>query len=194
MTQATSDPLALGRRTGLPDALRVLLEDYPRAGWENDPGYEGLLRFWLDRHMMFRRLLGTMKSKTEALLDAKMDPMSYGGRMSRYGGMFVNELHGHHQIEDAHYFPAMAAQDKRIEAGFAILDKDHHAIDGHLNAFITQANDALGALQDDKRRLTAAGGFHAGLSDLEGILDRHLIDEEELVVPLVLKYGAGFLG
>ena len=51
--------LALADRKKLPDALRVLLEDYPRDGWELDPGFDGLVRFWLDRHLMFRRLMST---------------------------------------------------------------------------------------------------------------------------------------
>ena len=50
------DDLALGVRAGLPDALRVLLADYPREGWESHPHFTGLVRFWLDRHLMFRPL------------------------------------------------------------------------------------------------------------------------------------------
>ena len=30
--------LALSQRSGLPDALRVLLAEYPRDIWESDPG------------------------------------------------------------------------------------------------------------------------------------------------------------
>ncbi|MEZ5800428.1 MAG: hypothetical protein R3D29_08090 [Nitratireductor sp.] len=29
----------------------------------------------------------------------------YGNRLYRYASMFINNLHGHHQIEDGHYFP-----------------------------------------------------------------------------------------
>jgi len=48
----------LRHRKGLPDALRVLLEQYPRALWESHQNFDGLTRFWLERHLMFRRALG----------------------------------------------------------------------------------------------------------------------------------------
>lgn len=52
--------LDLDLRTGLPDALRVLLKEFPRDGWDDHPGIEGLVRFWLDRHMMFRRIIARL--------------------------------------------------------------------------------------------------------------------------------------
>ena len=86
------DNLALAERDRLPDALRVLLAEYPRDTWEADPGFDGLIRFWLDRHLMFRRLMTELRSGTEALMDRKMDDQRYVALTSRYGGMFVNGL------------------------------------------------------------------------------------------------------
>ena len=138
-SNVTTD-LALASRDGLPDALRVLLAEYPRAIWETDPGFDGLIRFWLDRHMMFRRVMVDMQEDARRLVDAKVEPAQYASRLSRYGGMFVNGLHEHHTIEDTHYFPKLSTKDPRIAGGFAILDKDHHDIDEHLNAFVASAN------------------------------------------------------
>ena len=39
--------LSLARRDGLPDALRVLLAEYPREAWESHPNLTALMRFWL---------------------------------------------------------------------------------------------------------------------------------------------------
>jgi len=181
--------LTLASREGLPDALRVLLAEYPRISWEADPNFDGLVRFWLDRHMMFRRLVGDMLNDARHLVDGQLTPQNYASRLSRYGGMFVNGLHEHHTIEDTHYFPKLATKDPRIAGGFAILDKDHHDIDEHLNAFVASAN---GILQTrDKREVmqTLVGRFEAELSGLERLLDRHLNDEEELIVPVILKFG-----
>ena len=50
----------LDRRTGLPDALCVLLRDYPRDLWQSHAQFDGLIRFWLDRHALFRTLLGRL--------------------------------------------------------------------------------------------------------------------------------------
>ena len=189
-TSPMQPTLALDLRKGLPDALRVLLAEYPRSGWEADPGYAGLIQFWLDRHMMFRRILEALQERTEARQDGKLDPAQFRQQLARLGGTFVQELHGHHSIEDMHYFPVLAQKDSRIADGFALLDRDHHALDGHLNRFVEKANEALQAKDADKR---AIGSFHKELGHLDGLLDRHLIDEEELVVPVILKYGANGL-
>lgn len=182
--------LDLPRRTGLPDALQVLLRDYPRDGWRDDPGFNTLIAFWLDRHMMFRRLMAEMRKGTELLLDRQMAEDRFGAMVSRYGGMFVQQLHGHHMIEDQHYFPKLVAKDARIEKGFAILDKDHHALDGYLAGFVDSANAVLGQQGDRTKLQDAAGLFKGELARLEGLLDRHLVDEEDLIVPVILRYGA----
>tara|TARA_B110000503_G_scaffold31596_1_gene51087 strand:- start:2423 stop:2554 length:132 start_codon:yes stop_codon:yes gene_type:complete len=38
------------------------------------------------------------------------------------------------------------------------------------------------------------GKFEADLTQLEKLLDRHLNDEEELIVPVILKFGAPNMG
>lgn len=181
--------LALETRSGLPDALRVLVNDYPREAWEADPNFSGLIRFWLDRHLLFRRLVSTMVSETEQTLDAAMDERRYGAHLSRYGSMFVGELHGHHSIEDMHYFPVMKTLDKHVAEGFDILDRDHHAIDGHLAAFAEAANKALRQIAEGTPAKDSIAVFLGDLKRVEGFLNRHLVDEEELVVPVLLKYA-----
>ena len=181
--------LALETRAGLPEALRVLLQDYPREAWESDPHFSGLIRFWLDRHLMFRRLVATMRTEAEQALDRAMEERVFGAHLSRYGSMFIGELHGHHSIEDAHYFPVMKTLDSRIERGFDILDHDHHAIDRHLGEFTDVANRALSSIAESKPATDEIAAFRKWLVRVEGFLDRHLVDEEELVVPVLLKYA-----
>jgi len=184
------DPaLSLSTRDGLPEALQVLLAAYPRDGWTRDPGFDGLIQFWLDRHMMFRRLLDEMETLTATLLDHRLDQKRFAAGLSRYGGMFVNGLHEHHTVEDTYYFPKLVQHDPRIARGFEMLDADHHALDAQLASFVTAANAALGpedraALQD------AAGAFHKELALIGGLINRHLLDEEDLIVPVLLKFGS----
>ncbi|WP_231700965.1 hemerythrin domain-containing protein [Aliiruegeria sabulilitoris] len=180
----------LGERDGLPDALSVLLKEYPREIWETSPGFNGLVRFWLDRHMMFRRLLGMLTTETEKRLDQNTDPKEFKARVSRFGSLLVGELHGHHNIEDAHYFPVLAKKDPRITRGFDILDRDHHALDDILNRYVEAANAVINANEGSTREI---GMFLQETRGLELLLSRHLIDEEELVVPIILKHGAGGL-
>jgi iron-sulfur cluster repair protein YtfE (RIC family) len=186
--------LDLDAREGLPDALRVLLAEHPRAGWQADPSFGGLVAFWLDRHLGFRRLTGLMRQEAELLLDRRADPAAFGPRLSRLGSHFLRDIHGHHTIEDAHFFPLLSAKEGRLAAGFDMLEQDHHALDAHLGAFAEGANGALRSLDRPAELRTAAGRFLETLGRLDRFLDRHLVDEEDLVVPVILRHGEGFLG
>jgi hemerythrin-like domain-containing protein len=185
-----TDPtdLSLAARSALPDPLRVLLADYPREAWEADPGFSQLIRFWLDRHLMFRRLLDQMQGDAQAAIDGAIAAPDYQRRLARFGGMFVNDLHMHHQIEDTHYFPVLEAQDTRIAQGFAILDSDHHQIDAGLHGFAETANTALRLAPDAPGFRDSAADVLTAIDAIAPLLNRHLIDEEELVVPVLLKH------
>ncbi|MCU4651606.1 hemerythrin domain-containing protein [Roseibacterium sp. SDUM158016] len=186
-------PDSLDQRPGLPEPLRILLAAHPRESWQAHPQFHGLVSFWLERHMMFRQIMDHMSRETEAFLDGDRDPRGFAQGIARYGGLFVNQLHGHHQIEDHHYFPLLREKDARIERGFDLLDADHHALDGILNRFVGQANGAIeGAGGKDSR--APAGALRDGLADLSRLIGRHLEDEEDLIVPVILKHGADGLG
>lgn len=175
--------LALRTRKGLPDALRVLVAEYPRISWEHNPGLNDLIRFLLDRHLMSRRIVSEMKTAAQQMPDAKLTRLKFTSRLSRYGGMFVQGLHEHHTIEGTYYFPKLAQHDKRIEAGFDILDKDLHEIDAHLNTFVENANAWLNAHDNLTTMHKYTEKFEADLAQLERLRDRHLNDEEKLIVP-----------
>jgi hemerythrin-like domain-containing protein len=180
--------LSLETRPGLPEALRVLLRDYPREGWEADPNFDGLVSFWLGMHLHFRDALQGMTTDAEALLDGRLDRQAFAPRLARTGGAFVQHLHGHHGIEDDHYFPLLAARDVRLLRGFEILDRDHQALDLHIDAFVQDANAAIRGAREPEWR-TPAGRLHENLLRFSRFLDRHLVDEEELIVPVILRDG-----
>lgn len=182
------DDLDLIRRTGLPDALRVLVAELPRDEWEAHPAFRGLAAFWLDKHLMFRRLATILREETQARLDKALDPAAHAARVSRLGGMYLGELHGHHNVEDAHYFPLMAGLDSRVARGFELLDADHHALDALLAEFADRANAVIRAGAEGH---DAAGAFLDTVARMEGFVDRHLEDEEDIVVPLILRHGLG---
>jgi iron-sulfur cluster repair protein YtfE (RIC family) len=165
----------------LPDALRVLAEAYPRADWERHLHFGEMIRFWMQRHAMFRRLLALLKSDAKASLSGQMAAEDHARRLSHYGGTLLNELHGHHQIEDHHYFPRLIMLDARLETGFDLLEKDHVAMDGLLHGMAEGANAVLKGGE--------VGPFLDRLNRFDMSLDRHLTDEEEIVVPVVLQSG-----
>lgn len=180
-------PLPLETRTGLPDALRILVEQYPRDIWQAHDNFDGLVKFWMERHLMFRRLVTRMRDDIEQREARTLDPEQHIQRLARFGSMFVGELHMHHNIEDTQYFPVLQKMETRLVHGFEILDRDHHALDIHLEAFTQDANLLMKDTTDTDRQ--AIDVFHRRLERMEGFLDRHLTDEEELVVPVILKHG-----
>ncbi len=178
----------LANRKGLPDALRVLLEGLPRETWERHPNFDGLTRFWLQRHLMFRDVLGRLRTGSEAFLDRNADERRYAAETARYAGFLLNELHTHHNIEDHHYFPKLQSLDARLEHGFALLDADHHALDGHIHALADTTNAFLQRVGQAEAR-DRAGDLRQALGQFETFLDRHLTDEEDLIVPVILTYA-----
>ena len=192
-----ADPFDIDTRPGLPAALRTLVAEFPRPGWEAHPNFGGLVRFWLDRHLTFRRLTALLDTDTRALIDRSLDPRQFAARLSRFGGMLVGDLHGHHQIEDFQYFPLLARLEPGIARGFEMLETDHHALDARLAAFTEAANAVLRPAVDGAgyAALREGGAAFAGeLGALNRLLDRHLEDEEDLVVPVILRHGEGRLG
>ncbi|MDU8945091.1 hemerythrin domain-containing protein [Ovoidimarina sediminis] len=178
----------LHSRTALPPALRVLAETLPRADWEAHANFDGLTRFWMNRHLMFREVLDRMRTGTEARLDQGLDPQRHAAETQRYASFFLNELHGHHMIEDQHYFPQLMRLDKRLEAGFQLLDADHHALDADLHALAETVNGYLQgwSAPDAQDR---AGALLTHLQGFGVFLDRHLTDEEDLIVPIILTHA-----
>ena len=186
MTDGTYD---LQHRKTLPDALRVLLNDYPREDWESHTNFDGLTRFWLERHLMFRDLQARLQEETRAYLAGATAPQTFGGQAARMGGFLIQQLHGHHQIEDHHYFPVLARAEPRLERGFILLDADHHALDAELQALTEAFNDTLRPLSAGTPARDQAGRLEERLAGFGGFLDRHLSDEEELVVPVILHHA-----
>ncbi len=184
----TDTPKTLENRDGLPDALRILIEQYPRDLWEGHSNFDGMTRFWLSRHLEFRRALKMMQDDAQALL-GKGDTERLTNRLAHVGRFFVEALHGHHHIEDHHYFPIFIQTEPRLAAGFEILDKDHHTLHAHLDTLegMIGALAQPRAVAEDNSRMF--GRLEQVLGDFDRFMDRHLIDEEDLIVPIVLKYG-----
>ncbi len=179
--------MSLETRQGLPDALRILVNDYPRDLWQSHRNFDALTRFWLDRHLGFRAMLADIRQSTEAFLDGSVDHRRFAGQSSRAVGGLLGDLQGHHQIEDQHYFPLLAAAEPRLARGFDLLDADHQALDLHIHRMADATNAMLrhlAAASPDGR--TAAGALLTLTAGFDRFINRHLLDEEDLVVPVIL--------
>ncbi|WP_138469733.1 hemerythrin domain-containing protein [Poseidonocella sp. HB161398] len=182
-----ADDDSLSARPGLPDALRALVEDLPRSAWSAHPRFHGLAEFWIEKHLGFRRLSGLLRTDLQGFLDGNSAPEVMANRVWHHGGMLIGGLHDHHRVEDHHYFPEMLRLEPRLERGFGLLDGDHHALDPWLEQLSAEANAVIGASSDRDE----AARLLASLEAFEPFLLRHLEDEEDLIVPVILRHGMG---
>ncbi len=188
-----SAELELSRRTGWPEHLRLLLERYPREVWPSHANLGHTAQFWLQRHDMFRGLGQALRSGTNLFREGEVALPAFRSWMAPRLQHFLSDLHAHHQIEDLSYFPIMRTAEPRLIRGFEVLENDHVAIHGSIERLAHETNAFLG--EDDPDRLrTASDRFSdAGDALLSGLL-RHLDDEEDLIIPLILDRSEGGLG
>ena len=177
------------RTTDMPEEMRLLLNQYPRDSWEAHPGFAEKTQGWLRAHQMFRHLAERVRKDSEIMLDRNMDPDAFAARLSRYGGALVGNLHGHHGWEDHSYFPELSAADPRFDAGLELLEQDHADLDLVLDDFTRMANRAIKLTTlDPAQAYEETGKVLETAQTIEAFLERHLGDEEDLAVPIILHH------
>lgn len=192
---ADTETLALARRSGWPESLRVLLARFPREQWQGHANLGEMARFWLSRHAMFRELASMISDVEARFREGALSAAEFPRQLVPRLQFLLSQLEVHHQIEDLHYFPIFRAADTRLARGFDVLEDDHHAIHADMAATAETANALLRALGGDPDALTRCGEAYARSSGalLKGLI-RHLDDEEDLIVPLILERGERALG
>ncbi len=192
---ASQDEFDLLTRAGLPEDQRFLLQSYPREEWLQHPTIHGMAGFWLQRHDGFRDMGGVLTGAIADYREGRTDAEGFARFFAPRLNHFLGNLDGHHNIEDQHYFPIFAAAETRLKRGFDILDGDHHMIHEALERNAESANAFLGALRaDDDTRRRAADAYATENDRLVAMLMRHLDDEEDLIIPLILDRGDHELG
>lgn len=185
-----SDEFHLTTRSGLPDDLRFLVEKYPRQDWQAHDNIGGMASFWLQRHDMFREMGKMLTGGIGDYREGKLTAPEFAHWFAPRLNFFLGNLEGHHNVEDQHYFPAFARAESRLKRGFDILDHDHHLIHEALEANAEAANAFLRVLQEDEdRQRFAADAYADQNARLVVMLSRHLDDEEDLIIPLILDRG-----
>lgn len=187
--------LELDTRTGWPQDLRFLIDRYPRDMWQAHSNLGSMARFWLQRHDMFRELGGMLEQGTTSFREGEMSAPEFQDWFVPRLQFFLGQLHEHHNIEDHHYFPVFQAAEKRLARGFDVLEQDHETIHQALAANAESANRLLNDLQKNNDAGRFAADDYASVSDaLLSQLMRHLNDEEDLIIPLILDRGEAALG
>lgn len=192
---ADLDTLALARRSGWPEDLRVLVARYPREQWNAHPNLGEMARFWLSRHAMFRELSGAIERIAALFRAGKLPPEEFARQFVPRLQFMLDQLNLHHQIEDLHYFPLFRAADERLARGFDVLEGDHHHIHADMARTAEAATALLRSLQGGGDTMRRCSDNYADASGvlLKGLI-RHLDDEEDLIVPLILDRSEEALG
>lgn len=177
------------RTDEMPAEMHDLLSQYPRESWDAHPGFKDKTKHWLGAHRMFRQLSQLIRQDIEVYLDRQKDADAFAGRFGYYGDALVRNLHGHHGWEDHEYFPELSAADPRFNAGLEILETDHADLDKVLDDFVRTGNRTLKLTQlDQQAAFDEAGKLHETAGAIEAFLKRHLSDEEDLAVPIILHH------
>lgn len=184
--------LALTTRDGLPDELCSLLRRHPRESWPERAGWGDWAQFWLERHDIFRALDTALKEACQHLLDRTIDTERFRQWALPRLNMQIGHLDLHHQVEEFHIFPAFAAVEPSLERGYALLEADHAVIHPCLPR-LHEAGAALARSADDAAARRATADLLQELEALSPQLVRHLDDEEDLLLPVVLTYGEAAL-
>jgi hemerythrin HHE cation binding domain-containing protein len=173
----------------MPLEMQSLLRDYPREAWPDHPNFAQSIQNWLGAHTMFRQLGNISRANCEGFLDKSRSADDFAARLSHYGGLLVNNLHGHHTWEDRSYFPELRKADDRFDIGLEILEKDHQRLDGVLTRFIESGNRTIKLVNlDEAQAYDEAGVVLEATQEIEALLAQHLREEEELVVPILLHH------
>lgn len=183
----------LDRPAGWPPALRFLLERHPREAWAGDAALGALGRYWLERHASFRELIDMLGAATAEFQAGRMAPAEFRPWFAPRLQFFLSHLGGHHEVEDYHYFPLLRAAEPRLAAGFDLLAADHEAIHGAIVDTVEAANALLTAPPGADAERTAGERYAASSARLFAGLLRHLDDEEDLIIPLLLDRGEAAL-
>jgi hypothetical protein len=179
-------------RKGLPDELLELLRKYPRDQWADDSRLHGLAEGWLQRHNLFRELSVRIGGMTADLREGRTSPTTFLPLFQRRMGLLHGELDRHHRVEDDHYFPNFAAAAPKLQKGFDILDSDHRVIHGMMHSLGTASRELIAALSGDVSGRDGdaprvAERLAAEIEGFDRTLLRHLEDEEDLIIPLILE-------
>lgn len=182
--------------SALSEELRFLVRQHPRESWPGHARLGALASFWLQRHQAFRELDEILRVGSQDALDQQHEPQQLRCWLRQHLHILLWQLQEHHQVEDQHYFPIFRRIEPRLAAGFELLERDHDTLDLELVGLVHAGNRVL------ERADGHPGIFRGRLEryiDSQRVLGssllRHLDDEEDLVIPLLLERGEGaFVG
>ncbi len=177
------------RQAPLSSDMQVLLRDYPRDTWPENPNFARSIQNWMGAHQGFRQLAHLCVAETQRFIDRENEETDYADRLGYFGNMLVRNLHGHHHWEDHSFFPELSEADARFDPGIEVLESDHETLDATLDTFTRASNRVIKLIHlDPKQARDEIAKVENAASTIDALLKRHLADEEDLVVPIILHH------
>ena len=182
------------QRTEIDAALRSSLFDIPRSEWQSFPRFRGEAEFWTQIHEGLLKASATLPAwigQFQELGDeAAMGQLA--PRIAGLGGRLVEHAHGHHHIEDYHFFPAFLRLFPQLEHPLEMLDGDHKVLsqvlddlEAAVEAFPVAPEGSGKAMVD--AWLQGAERLAPAAERLDALFIRHIGDEEEICIPAMLQ-------
>jgi len=179
----------IDQRAGWPNELKSLLERFPRDTWRSQGN--SMTQFWLDKHGYFRQQCQALEQLSDDYREQRTSPAEFANMIAPRLQSFLMALQGHHQIEDYHYFPAFRTSHATLASGFDVLASDHELLHQGIVDIVEKTNALIDTLRPgsvstpgDQRR--AGDGYVDTAAVTYRRLVRHLEDEEDLIIPIML--------
>ncbi len=142
---------------------------------------------WLKVHTNIRKRQRILVQISEAYISGEFDWSEYRSQILKRINMHVLKLHQHHEVEDEGFFPEFVSMYPKLAPAFEILGHDHEYLNELLDKLQIQ-NDQLARSEIEDKAL--AEELHKTLVAVTDLLQQHLTDEEDLVIPILgLRQG-----
>lgn len=137
---------------------------------------------WLKVHTNIRKRQRILTQISYAYISGEFDWAEYRSQILKRINMHVLKLHQHHGVEDEGFFPEFVSMYPKLMPAFEILGNDHEYLNALLDELQIQ-NDQLARSEEEDKVL--AGALHDTLKAVTDLLQQHLTDEEDLVIPIL---------
>ncbi|MCG3882084.1 hemerythrin domain-containing protein [Psychrobacter sp. Ps3] len=142
---------------------------------------------WLKVHTNIRKRQRILMQISDAYISGEFDWSEYRSQILKRINMHVLKLHQHHEVEDEGFFPEFVSMYPKLAPAFEILGHDHEYLNELLDKLQIQ-NDQLARSEIEDKAL--AEELHKTLVAVTDLLQQHLTDEEDLVIPILgLRQG-----
>jgi hypothetical protein len=198
MTDQLFDYLApenhVEKRAGLSATLKAQLQEPLDANTQ----YHGEAAFWLQIHQGLLKTSATLPNWCERFLAEKTTDRLYlmAPRICNLATQLVQHAHGHHHIEDDHFFPVFLRAFPQLANPIDLLEKDHEILSVVLDDIENATKELSHVSQNATSQITTAEKsdlftkteqLQKAASRLDRLFIRHIGDEEEICLPTLMR-------